>query len=279
MSHNPHSPHRSPNPASPTHDPLGSGDGSQERLQTILDGRLAPSFDLASLTSILALLGTTSPNGSSATESLSTEDLQRLLNLFSSRQISSRGVTEYTLMEDAEDDDEYIDEDDEDTGYSYSWGSSTHAPSWDRSHDWWPEVTEPQKEGLDLLYSGEFGRALHQIQSRKGQNNVARNLLNRGMSSRPTPKEDITCVRVLHQPTYFLVLLSNRMSFQIPVALLLLPTLPTLMSDNSLPVCPYTNSRHWLWSDMGSRFGVLLHLCAECVYSSILTSPCFDGAP
>lgn len=242
MSHNPHSPRPNPNvnTASPTQDPLGAGHGSQERLQTILDGKLTPSLGLTSLTSILALLGTASANGPGAAESLSTEDLQRLLNLFSSRQMSSRGVTEYSLTEDPEDDDEYIDEDDEDTVYPYSWGSTTQAHSWDRSRDWWPEVIEPQKEGLDLLYSGEFGRALHQIQSRKGQNNVARNLLNRGMSSRPTPKEDITCVRVLHPPARLWVLLPNRMSFRIPVGLLLLPILPTPMSDSSLPVCPYT---------------------------------------
>nr|VWO96723.1 G-protein comlpex beta subunit CpcB [Ganoderma boninense] len=182
MSHNPDS----------AHDLLGDGDESRERLQGILDGGLQPSLTLAFLTFVLALLGTTSSNGGSATESLSIGDLQRILTIFSSRQIPGHGATEQSLAEDADDDDEYLDEDDEDTGYPYSWGSATHARSWDRSRGWWPKITEPQEEGLDLLYSGEFGRALHQIQSRKSQNNVARNLLNRGISSRPTPKEDIT---------------------------------------------------------------------------------------
>ncbi|KAI1788787.1 WD40 repeat-like protein [Ganoderma leucocontextum] len=179
MSHNPDNPHANP---SFTQDLSGDGVGdgsasSRERLQGILD----------------ALLGTSTSNGDSATESLSIEDLQRILSIFSSRELPSRGVTEYSLVEDEDGDDDYVEENDEETGYPYSWGSASHARPWDRSRGWWPKITEPQKEGLHLLHSGEFGRALHQIQSRKDQNNIARNLLNRDMNSRPTPKEDITC--------------------------------------------------------------------------------------
>lgn len=201
MADNPGPPHG--NAAGLTHDFAGDGDGDggRERLQTVLEGKPKPPPDIASLTSILALLGTTNSNGGSATASLSIEDLQRLLSIFSPRELSPRGVTQYSLVEEEEDDDEYLDEDDEGTVY-YNWGSASHARPWDRSRGWWPRIAEPQKEGLELLYSGEFGRALHQIRSREDQNNVARKLLSRGMSSRPTPKEDITCVRLTHLPNH-----------------------------------------------------------------------------
>ncbi|OCH96414.1 WD40 repeat-like protein [Obba rivulosa] len=63
--------------------------------------------------------------------------------------------------------------------------------SWDRSKGWWPRITEPKKEGLELLTSGEFGRIRHQVNSRNKDNNVAKLLLNRGTQVRPVSKEDI----------------------------------------------------------------------------------------
>lgn len=48
---------------------------------------------------------------------------------------------------------------------------------------------------MSLLMSGEFGRVQHQLKSRSGYKNVARNLLNRSTSARPTYREDITSVR------------------------------------------------------------------------------------
>ncbi|KAI0698404.1 WD40 repeat-like protein, partial [Cerioporus squamosus] len=94
---------------------------------------------------------------------------------------------------DDDDDPDYVDEEEEeeeDTGYFYGFGYPASRGHWDRS-DWWPEITEPQKEGLELLFGGEFGRIVHQIQTRDGNRNVARNIFNRGASSRPTYREDI----------------------------------------------------------------------------------------
>lgn len=96
--------------------------------------------------------------------------------------------------EDENDSDDVEDEeDDEDVNY---WNMPQHV-SWDRNHDWWPRVTEPREEGLSLLMSGEFGRVQHQLRARGGHRNVASSLLNKGLSSRPTYREDITGVRPL----------------------------------------------------------------------------------
>ncbi|TBU63826.1 WD40 repeat-like protein [Dichomitus squalens] len=116
------------------------------------------------------------------------------MTIFASNEVSTIGAA--AAAEDDDDDPDYVDEEEdeeEDVGYyTYGLGSQAHSRPWNRS-EWWPKRTEPQKEGLELLYSGEFGRLLHQIQAREGQHNVARNLLNRGTNARPTPKEDITC--------------------------------------------------------------------------------------
>ena len=160
------------------------------------------SAALTRASAILDIQGyqTTNRSGERVTASLTLPELQRLMTIFASNEVRAVGdnVAPAAEAEDDDNDPDYVDEDEdeeEDIGYySYGWGSAAHARPWDRS-GWWPKVTEPQKEGLDLLYSGEFGRLLHQIQTRGGQRSVARNLLSRGMSARPIPKEDITCVR------------------------------------------------------------------------------------
>ncbi|KAH9898279.1 WD40 repeat-like protein [Cubamyces lactineus] len=89
-----------------------------------------------------------------------------------------------------ENDSDYIDdeEDEEDVNH---WNMPQYT-RWDRNHDWWPQVTEPREEGLSLLMGGEFGRVQHQLKARSGHRNVARSLLNKGLNSRPTHREDIT---------------------------------------------------------------------------------------
>ncbi|KAH9835897.1 WD40-repeat-containing domain protein [Rhodofomes roseus] len=79
------------------------------------------------------------------------------------------------------------DEDDEDEYFNH-YG---HSGKWDRTQDWWPEIKEPKKEGLQLLMGGEFGRLKHQLKSRKKDNNIARLALNRGTRIRPAYKEDL----------------------------------------------------------------------------------------
>ena len=132
-------------------------------------------------------------------DSLTSEDLQRLLSLLTARS-GLNSSTETSALLDGEvgeddDDPDYIDEEEdeedeeEEVGYN-AWGS---ARPWDR-RKWWPKVTKPEKQGLELLFGGEFGRAQHQINTRNGNHNVARNLLLRGQAPQPTHQEDIASV-------------------------------------------------------------------------------------
>ncbi|GBE77655.1 WD40 repeat-like protein [Sparassis crispa] len=98
-------------------------------------------------------------------------DLQRLLRIGRAPQ------AEQDEDEDDEDDDEFNDYRTEEI--------------WDRSRNWYDRVTKPKKEGLSLLFDGEFGRLKHQIDSRNKDNNVAKLLLNRGARTRLPPKEDL----------------------------------------------------------------------------------------
>ncbi len=195
---------------------------------------------------ILDLQGvpTTDTNGNSVSASLTTVDLQRILNLFNSVTQNSSGgggVTGTIEPEDDDDDPDYVDEedgdDDDGTNYTYGFGSGPRGRAWIRSH-WWPELTEPQKEGLELLFGGEFGRILHQRNSREGRKNVAQSLLNRGMNARPMYKEDIAGVSAIVPATNGIRLMSSRMSSQTRVE----PPwhrMPQMhMSDSSRPVRP-----------------------------------------
>ena len=100
--------------------------------------------------------------------------------------------------EDADEVDEDIEmgpeEDDDDDEYAanilgYRVIRSTNQPG--RWHD---EVTEPKQEGLDLLFSGEFGRIQHQIRSRNKAGNAAKLLLNRGTKIKAPHREDFATV-------------------------------------------------------------------------------------
>ncbi|KAI0328495.1 WD40 repeat-like protein [Cubamyces sp. BRFM 1775] len=109
---------------------------------------------------------------------------------------SNAGASNVQAEVEEEDDDEdendsdYVDEDEDEEDVNH-WNMPQYT-RWDRSRDWWPEVTEPREEGLTLLMGGEFGRVQHQLKTREGHRNVARSLLNKGLSSRPTYREDIT---------------------------------------------------------------------------------------
>ncbi|KAI0825009.1 WD40 repeat-like protein [Trametes gibbosa] len=118
------------------------------------------------------------------------------MNVFGAN--SGGADTAQLLAEEVEEDDgdeDYVDEDeeeeegsDDDDGYFNSGAYSRSG----RPRNWWPEIKEPQEEGLSLLMNGEFGRVGHQVNSRNGRKNVSRSLFNRSMSARPTYKEDIT---------------------------------------------------------------------------------------
>ncbi len=151
---------------------------------------------------ILELQGvqTTRSDGERISATLSIEDLQRLMAIFGAGGAGSR--TAELLNEDPEDDDDdpdYIEEDEDDETEVNYLGTGAHYARFDRSRNWWPKITEPTEQGLSLLLNGEFGRVRHQVDSRSGRKNVTRSLFNRGLSARPTYKEDIASVR-----TYYL---------------------------------------------------------------------------
>ncbi|KDQ63158.1 hypothetical protein JAAARDRAFT_147176 [Jaapia argillacea MUCL 33604] len=81
-----------------------------------------------------------------------------------------------------DDDDEDEEDDDDTTGYP---------PFSTASQSWMPEVKEPQKEGVELLMSGDFGRVQNKILSRSKGLNVAKQLASRSMSVRRPYREDI----------------------------------------------------------------------------------------
>jgi len=82
----------------------------------------------------------------------------------------------------AEDDDE--DEDDDDY---------TSPPT---SAYWHPPVTEPQKAGLELLGSGDFGQVGVKARSRRNPCNIPKSVLNKYYRPMPlTSREDLQSVR------------------------------------------------------------------------------------
>ena len=110
------------------------------------------------------------------------QDLGRLLNTV------GRGA--HVLGEE----DEVTDEGEDQGGFS---DSSHTAP-----HQWFKPVTEPQKAGVELINSGDFGRVANRARVRRNDVNVAKFLINR--PRRPQPfahKEDYAHVR-RHPPSY-----------------------------------------------------------------------------
>jgi WD repeat-containing protein 23 len=88
--------------------------------------------------------------------------------------------------EDEEDSAEGGDDDDEEANYD----SVRRA-----SHQWFPEVTEPQKAGVELLMSGDFGRVGNKIKSRQNDVNIAKLINNQSSRLRQASyKEDYASV-------------------------------------------------------------------------------------
>ena len=86
------------------------------------------------------------------------------------------------------------DEDDEDYEMEYSYWGRPFA----RTPKWFPPVTTPQEAGTKLLMGGEFGRIGVETRSRKGSANFSKAILSSRSKLRPTPRQDITNVRVLY---------------------------------------------------------------------------------
>ncbi len=121
-------------------------------------------------------------SGDSRTFSLSGISLHNLTRL-----LSSGSSSLYFEGEGNDNDDETdIYEDDDDWGYE----TRTHSRP-----PWYEEVKEPVKEGVELLYSGDFGRIGPKSRSRRKAANIARRVLSQ--SSTPIPvsyREELTSV-------------------------------------------------------------------------------------
>lgn len=103
------------------------------------------------------------------------DDLTRLL--------AGRGITARNLSDEAEDDD--------DDDYQDEYTDSSPQVI----HKWFPEVTEPQEAGLELLKSGDFGRVGDKLRSRRSDINIAKFIYKRPMQLKPVPsKEDYASV-------------------------------------------------------------------------------------
>ncbi|KAF8910028.1 WD40-repeat-containing domain protein [Gymnopilus junonius] len=103
---------------------------------------------------------------------LTLRDLARLLG--SGRGGDSRISRQHPhVNDDGEDDEDYMTDDDD----MYSHHQRT------RSRPLFPPVTEPQKEGLELLASGDFGRVGVKNRTRRNRRNIARTVLNQGKKS------------------------------------------------------------------------------------------------
>lgn len=140
--------------------------------QTPLTSRLLALFDLQQLQRGSAAERTTSPSTNNEGHSITYGDLVRLLRTGPSRR-----------DQDEEDEDTGNDDDDE-----YSVSSQ-------RTRQWFPPHTEPQKRGVELLMSGEFGHVGNKLRSNRDRRNVSRLLLDR--SSKPRgilSREELTSV-------------------------------------------------------------------------------------
>ncbi|PPQ77004.1 hypothetical protein CVT25_014821 [Psilocybe cyanescens] len=111
-------------------------------------------------------------------------DMARLLSARPSDQRSGAAHVRRPLDDDDDDDDDYIPiEDEDEDGFSRPRR---------RTRPFFPPVTEPKKEGLELLASGDFGRVGVKSRGRRNRINIARTILDKG--SRPIPfsnREDI----------------------------------------------------------------------------------------
>lgn len=128
-------------------------------------------------------------SGGSRTFSLSGISLHHLTRLLRAASGGS-GPHLYFEEDDEEDDDDEtgIYEDDDD------WGYETRTIG---RPPWFEEVKEPVKEGVELLYSGDFGRIGPKCRSRRNAANLARHVLAQTSKAIPVSyREDFSCVCV-----------------------------------------------------------------------------------
>ena len=150
--------------------------------------------------------------------SLSGVDLRDLARYVTIRASSSPRESNRREEEEEEEEEEDEEYDSEDQG---NYGSG---------RQWFPPVKEAQKEGEELLHSGDFGRVGIKIRSRANNGNLVKSVLNQAIHPIPNfNKEDLltVCFNFPYQNHELNSFLSTRTSFQIPMELQLQPTTPT----------------------------------------------------
>jgi WD repeat-containing protein 23 len=83
-----------------------------------------------------------------------------------------------------------VEEDGDDASYHYPFSAQGLEPQW------FPAVTEPEKEGLELIASGDFGRIGVKDRAQRKNPNIVKTILNQRF--RPIPlqhKEEVHSVR------------------------------------------------------------------------------------
>ncbi|KAG5716341.1 LEC14B protein [Termitomyces sp. T112] len=139
---------------------------------------------LATMFAIQSAGGPQSPDhGGSRNTGISGFNLQDISRWFIGRGGATRGLALNDPDADGEEDDYDYEDDDDDYHALFNTSSRT---SWKG-----PETTEPQKEGVELLNSGDFGRVGNKAQKRRNKTNIANIILNRTRRIRPVSnKED-----------------------------------------------------------------------------------------
>ena len=125
------------------------------------------------------------------------QSIQRGTRLVSLSGIDLRDLTRYVAIRGLrgtnrrEEEEEEEDEDEEYDPEGYDLDQDNHVSG----HQWFPPVKEAQKEGEELLHSGDFGRVGIKIRSRANNGNLVKSVLNQ--ATRPIPslnKEDLLSV-------------------------------------------------------------------------------------
>lgn len=131
------------------------------------------------------------PGGGGTTRTrISTIGLHELTRLLASASGTFGAPGGNGVADEDEDDEDYLDEGDDEEAWVGRRGER-------RTHQYFPVVTEPQKAGMDLLMSGEFGRVKQRLGSGRNKVDLAKVLYSRGTKIGPIYNEDSSSVSLV----------------------------------------------------------------------------------
>lgn len=145
----------------------------------------SPTGDVQDILSDLFSMQTDGTSGGTRTFSLSGISLRHLTQLLRAASGGNGPRLYFEQDEEEEEDEGEMYEDDDDDYWVHESRPHGRPP-------WYEEVTEPVKEGVELLYSGDFGRIGPKSRSRRRAANVARQVLSRSSTAVPiTYREEL----------------------------------------------------------------------------------------